>query len=148
MQISQKCRYGLRAVLELARRGQGVAVKVGEIAGAQAIPPRFLEIILNQLKKGGFVESRRGQAGGYALARSPRDLTLLEVIEFIEGPIRPVACVSASAEERCVLYGGCVFVEVWDEARSAMSEIFQRTTFQDLLERQRRKVAAALSYCI
>jgi len=148
MRISQKCQYGLRAIFELALRSRGAPVKVDDIARAQAVPPRFLEVILNELRKGGFVESKRGSAGGYALARSPRDLTMAEVIEFIEGPIEPVACVEAQTDKRCSLYGNCVFPDVWDEARKAMLDVFERTTLQDLVERSNRREAYVSSYCI
>jgi Rrf2 family cysteine metabolism transcriptional repressor len=83
MQISQKCQYALRAVFELAVRTKEGPIKVGVIAEAQAIPTRFLEVILNQLKRGGFVESRRGNAGGYALAKSPAELTMGDIIRFV-----------------------------------------------------------------
>ncbi len=73
MLVSQKSQYALRAVFELARRNGGLPVKIADIAEAQAIPQRFLEVIMNQLKQGGFVESRRGKRGGYLLARSAGD---------------------------------------------------------------------------
>ena len=69
MSVSLKCQYGLRALFELARRAGNGPTRIQEIAEAQAIPPRFLENILNQLRRGGFVESRRGKAGGFVLAR-------------------------------------------------------------------------------
>jgi len=103
MQISQKCQYALRAVFELARRPREAPVKVGDIAEAQAIPPRFLEIILNQLKRGGFVESRRGASGGYSLARSPDELTMGEIIRFVEGPFKPVSCTVGDSQDRWTL---------------------------------------------
>ena len=67
--ISKRCRYGLRAIFELALRGTSEPVKIQDIASAQGIPQRFLEIILSELKQGGFVESRRGSNGAYMLAR-------------------------------------------------------------------------------
>ena len=148
MQISQKCQYALRAVLELALRGGDTPMKVGLIAEAQAIPTRFLEIILNQLKRGGFVESKRGSDGGYVLARSPAELTMGEVIRFIEGPFEPVSCLTGHSEERCSLHGECVFLEVWDEARKAMTDVLDRTTLQDLIKRSKQKGPYVASYHI
>ncbi|MHC4807793.1 MAG: RrF2 family transcriptional regulator, partial [Planctomycetota bacterium] len=87
MRISKKCRYALRAIFELALRDSGQPVKIHEIAGAQNVPPRFLEVILNELRHAGFVDSRRGNGGGYMLARDAKDLTVGEVIEYIQGPI-------------------------------------------------------------
>ena len=67
MSVSLKCQYGLRALFELARRTGSAPTRIQEIAEAQASPPRFLDNILNQLRRGGFVDSRRGKAGGFAL---------------------------------------------------------------------------------
>ncbi len=90
MSVSQKCQYALRAVFELASRHGDAPTSIREIAQAQAIPPKFLELILVQLRKAGFVESRRGAHGGYFLAVGPAALTVGEIIRFIDGPIAPV----------------------------------------------------------
>lgn len=87
MKISKKCQYALKAVLELSRHNPGEPVKSHDIADSQRISPRFTEIILNELKHGGFVESRRGNEGGYMLVRDPKVLTVREVIEYIQGAI-------------------------------------------------------------
>ena len=136
--VSQKCQYALRAILELAKRRSEGAVKIHEIAEAQAIPPRFLEVILSQLKRGGFVESRRGNEGGYLLIRSPRRLTIGQVIRFIEGPLGPVGCISSGAHEDCPLRGECAFMPMWERARDAISAVYDGTTFDRLLEEDRR----------
>ncbi len=84
MLVSQKCQYALRAIFELAKRtGQG-PVKIAEIAEAQAIPVRFLEVILSQLKQGRFAVSQRGSEGGYQLARPPQELTVGEITRVAE----------------------------------------------------------------
>jgi Rrf2 family cysteine metabolism transcriptional repressor len=148
MQISQKCQYALRAVFELSVRASDAPVKIGDIAEAQAIPVRFLEVILNQLKRGGFLESRRGNAGGYALARSPDKLTMGEIIRFVEGPFHVVSCTTGHSEDPCPLYGDRVFLEVWEEATKAMADVFDRTSFRDLIKRCKPKEVQASSYCI
>ena len=148
MQISQKCQYALRAIFELARRSGAGPIKVAQIATSQAIPARFLEVILNQLKRGGFVDSWRGAAGGYAIARPPSDLTVGEIIRFIEGPIAPVTCMTGRSDNKCPLYGECVFLDVWTTALKAMVEVFDSTTFQDLVDRQAQKPLEVPSYCI
>jgi Rrf2 family cysteine metabolism transcriptional repressor len=134
MLISQKCQYALRAVFELARTYGESLVKISEIAEAQAIPARFLEVILGELKQAGFVESRRGPDGGYRLVRRPDRLSVEEVIRFIEGPIAPVHCVRDDSDERCPLRGGCVFMSMWRKVQKAMTDIYRNTTFQDLLD--------------
>ena len=86
MQVSQK-KYTLRAIFELAKHKDQGPVKVADIAKVQAVPQRFLEVILSQLKQPGFVISRRGNDGGYTMVRDPAELTVGEVMDFIQGPI-------------------------------------------------------------
>ena len=138
MLISQKCQYALRAVFELAKRYGEKPVKIAEIAEAQAIPARFLEVILGELKQAGFVESRRGAEGGYRLIRQPDRLTVEEVIRFVEGPIGPVHCVRDDSDNRCPLRGSCVFMSMWRKVQQAMTDIYRGTTFQDLLDEDAR----------
>ncbi len=141
MAISHKCQYALRAVFELAKQsGQG-PVNVASIAEAQAIPPRFLENILNQLKQSGIVESRRGKAGGYLLSRNPRELTMGEVIRLVEGPIDVVAC-NGPEGAGCSLNGICVFLPVWERARQALESVYDNVTFEDLVIQERQRLNA------
>jgi len=149
MIVSQKCQYALRAVFELAKRlGRGPTT-VGEIAEAQAIPPRFLELILNQLRQGGFVESRRGVQGGYLLTLPPESLSVGDIIRFIDGPLAPVRCLSGNQNTGCPLYGSCAFLSTWKRAADAMAQVYDQTTFEDLINEERaasEKYVA--SYCI
>jgi Rrf2 family transcriptional regulator, cysteine metabolism repressor len=136
MAISQKCYYALRAVLELAKAGAGSAVKIGEVAERQTIPVKFLEAILNQLKQGGFVESRRGAEGGYLLARPAARLTVGDIIRFVEGPLTPVRC--EEGRRGCgQTREACVFWPVWAEAEKALAGVYDGVSFQDLVERSR-----------
>ncbi len=136
MSVSQKCQYALRAVLELAKHRGTEPLSVGKIAEAQAIPARFLELILGQLRGGGFVESRRGVQGGYFLAVSAEALSVGEIIEFIDGPVGPVRCLVAGKGSDCPLYGNCAFMGMWRRARDATAEVYDETTFQDLIDAQ------------
>ena len=133
--ISQKSQYALRAIFELAKRRDQGPTKIAEIAKAQAVPPRFLEVILNQLKQAGFVESRRGSDGGYLLVRHLAQLSVGEVIEGIQGSLRPVDCLAKSrAENDCRLRKSCVFMPMWEKVHQAMNEVYRGTTFQHLVE--------------
>lgn len=135
MGVSLKCQYGVRALFELSRRwGKGGLVRIPEIAETQAIPARFLENILNQLRQGGFVESRRGKGGGFTLARPPSAISLSEVITFIDGHIYAVGCEGEPPLHNCRLRGSCVFIAVWREARQALENVYNSKTFQDLLD--------------
>jgi len=136
MTVSQKCQYALRAVFELAKRSGAGPTSIGEIAAKQAIPRRFLELILNELRQGGFVESRRGVQGGYLLALAPADLSVGEIIRFVDGPLAPARCVG-DEDCDCPMLGNCAFMDLWKRARDAVSEVYDNTTFEDLLETER-----------
>jgi len=139
MYVSQKCQYGLRALFELASRHGECWVKISEVAARQAIPPRFLEVILSQLKQAGFVLSRRGSEGGYTLARAPDEITVGEVMRFLQGPIGPVECIGEKPDRKCPLYGRCAFLSLWERVERAVSDVYDNTTFQDLVEEYRQK---------
>lgn len=134
MKISKKCQYALKAVLELARLTPGEPRKTHDIADAQQISLRFTEIILNELKHGGFVESRRGNGGGYMLARTPGDLTVREIIEYIQGPIS----VAPEAGNKA-FFGNETFKKLWHEVNSAISEVCENKTFAELVKFERAK---------
>jgi len=136
MILSQKCQYALRALFELAKHYGKGPVKIAQVAEAQAIPPRFLEVILSQLKQAGFVESRRGNEGGYLLVRPPAGLTVGEVIRFVEGPVGPVNCLESDVKDICSLRESCVFLAMWEKVRKAVSDIYDNTTFQSLVDEE------------
>lgn len=149
MGVSLKCQYGLRALFELAKRERDGYVRLTQIAQAQAIPPRFLENILNQLRQGGFVDSRRGKDGGFTLQRPGREVRVGDVIRFIEGPVSPVDCGGETPSHKCPLKGGCVFMAFWMEAKAALEAVYDRKTLADLVEDEARAVeGSAESYCI
>lgn len=149
MTVTQKCQYALRAVFELAKRHGGGPTTIAQIAEAQAIPARFLELILRQLRQGGFVESRRGIQGGYLLAVAPQALSVGEIIRFVDGPVAPVRCVADSKGIDCPLYGNCAFMGMWSRARDAVAGVYDETTFQDLIEQELASADRYVArYCI
>lgn len=99
--ISQRAKYALRALVSLAKTGPDEPLFIGDIAREQAIPKKFLEQILLQLKANGLVTSRRGKAGGYLLLRPAEDITYGEVLRIVDGPIAPLPCLSRIAYRRC-----------------------------------------------
>jgi len=138
--LSQKCQYALRATFELAKNYGKGPVKIADIARAQSIPVRFLEVILNQLKQGGFVRSQRGNEGGYMLVRAPDELTVGDIIGFMHGPVGPVDCVLGEAKRtNCEFYGSCVFLPMWKKVEKAISDVYDSTTLRDLVEEERNK---------
>ena len=134
MKISKKCQYALKAVFELAWRDENNPIKTSEIAKAQHISLRFMEIILNELKHGGFVESRRGNEGGYMLARNAKKLTVREIIEHIEGPI-----LLAQNRDDPESAGNGAFKELWQEVNNAVGEVCENKSFADLVKAERTK---------
>jgi len=146
--ISQKCQYALRAIFELSKHYGRQPVRTADVAEAQAIPARFLEVILSQLRRGGFVLSRRGNRGGFVLARNPAQLTVGEIIRFIEGPLGPVMCGRGEAHQDCPFFNRCVFLPMWEKVRKAISAVYDTTTFHDLVERARRKEGYVPTYSI
>jgi Rrf2 family protein len=134
--ITRKCRYALRAIFELALRDTTEPVKIQDIALSQAIPPRFLEVILAELKYGGFVESRRGNEGGYMLARSANNLTVGEVIGFLQGSSRSNARID---QQKLGLMGDYVFSKMWKNVNDAIADIYNSITFANLVERELAK---------
>jgi Rrf2 family protein len=131
MLVSRKCQYALRAVFELALRNSDGPVKIHEIARSQDIPVRFLEIILNQLKHAGFVQSRRGKVGGYILARVPQELTVGQIVHFVQGPLQPV-----DEQLNGPARGNHAFQHLWTEVEGAVQEIYDKTTIEDLVKRE------------
>jgi Rrf2 family protein len=136
MAITQKSKYALRATLELAVRfGQG-PISIGEIAKAQAIPARFLEAILAQLKRAGLVESRRGNEGGYVLARPPARISVGDVLRVVQGTLADPDTASRS-------HGGgphasqTVFSPIWESAVRGATAIYDAASFQILVDRYR-----------
>ncbi len=136
MPVSQKTQYAIRALFELAKRQGRGATRISEIAEAQAIPQRFLENILNHLKGGGFVESVRGKEGGYLLVRPAEEITVGEILRFVEGPLSPVECVVPGKKGSCSMFGSCAFRSLWRRAEQALEEVYDGTTFQQLVEQE------------
>ncbi|HCA48443.1 MAG TPA: Rrf2 family transcriptional regulator [Armatimonadetes bacterium] len=132
MILSQKCQYALRAVYEITLRQQQWPLKSTEIAEAQAIPPRFLENILAQLRHGGFIDSKRGKEGGYMLTDPEREITVGEIIRFIQGPLVPVHCM-VDGRQDCALAGSCPFEPMWRRASEAVLQVYDHTTIRDLI---------------
>jgi Rrf2 family protein len=135
MGISKKCHYALRALFELARHEGEAPLKIGQIAESQGIPARFLEAILNQLKQGGFVQSRRGVEGGYQLARPASQITAGEVIRFVEGPLSPASCPEDASPSQCP------FRSMWLRAEQALAGVYDSTTLAEIVEEVRRPPA-------
>src|ERR1700726_4989559 len=99
--LSKKSKYALKAMLVLAKEyGQG-PVLISDMAQREGVPRKFLELILLELKNQGFLQSKKGKGGGYALARPPQQIRVGEVLRAVDGPIALLPCVSRTAYARC-----------------------------------------------
>jgi len=134
MFLTQRNQYALRAIVELAKRVGTGPVKVSEIADAQAIPRRFLEVILGQLKGSGLVTAKRGYHGGYILIGEPGKITVGSVIRYLQGEPDPKDCQTCVFKLQCPTDRQCAFASLWNRVNEAVFGIFDETTIQDLVE--------------
>ena len=123
MKITYKGDYATKIILDLAENYQQELVHIEDIAKRQDIPQNYLEQILLMLKKGGFVQSKKGPNGGYELTRDPKNITLGEVVRFIEGPIYPISCTDPKGPQTCKEINRCAFIGIWREVGDAIANI-------------------------
>src|SRR5437879_5600291 len=140
MKLSLRGEYALRALLVLGLNYGESVVRIQTISEHQNIPKRFLEQILNDLKSAGIVQSRRGVAGGYRLAKRPEEITLAAVVRHIEGALAPVSCVSERFYEKCSCpdESRCAIRSVMKQVRDAVVKLVEKLTVADLCESARR----------
>lgn len=130
MRVTAKAEYAVRAVIELAAGG-GAPVKRDTVVAAQAIPPKFLESILAELRHAGLVESQRGSEGGYWLSRDPGEITVADVMRAVEGPLASVR----SSRPETLEYEGLAepLQYVWVALRTSIRSVLGRVTIADLI---------------
>jgi Rrf2 family transcriptional regulator, cysteine metabolism repressor len=129
--ITSKSPYAVRALAELARRGDAGPVPIGDLARARDIPVQFLEGLFATLRRAGILQSQRGVKGGYSFARPPGEVTILEVVDLLEGELGAEAAASGP---------------VWTEAAEAVRNVLAATTIADVAEREARDSAAPMYY--
>jgi Rrf2 family protein len=144
MMFSTKAEYGVRVMVELARRGGadgvgGDPVPLAEIAEHDGLPLAYLEHLVARLRKAGLVDSRRGSRGGYLLSRPARDITMAEVVEALEGTIAPIECISEASDGRIVCSResdpehSCPTKLLWTRVRFSIVRTLNETTLDDLI---------------
>lgn len=131
MQITRQADYAVRAVLYLAQRGTSQRAATSQVAEEQHIPPSFLAKIISQLSIAGLLHTSRGARGGVTLARDPKDITLLEVIEAIDGPIQLNECIGEGGS--CTFDENCPLKPIWCEAQNDLVARLKGTNFAELL---------------
>ncbi|MDP8947445.1 MAG: Rrf2 family transcriptional regulator [Actinomycetota bacterium] len=141
VRLTQKSKYAVRALVELALNEDDSPLGVAEIARRQRIPERFLEQIFGDLRRADVLESRRGAHGGYRFAMPTEEISVLDVVEILDGEVRPARC---SAGGVCYIAGAplCATSRVWDEARLALEDVFDRYSIARLAAAEREGRAA------
>ncbi len=129
--ITSKSPYAVRALCELARRGESAPVPIGEIARRRDIPVQFLEGLFATLRRGGLLQSQRGVKGGYSFARAPAEITVLEVVQLLEGDLRAEAAAAGP---------------IWIDAVEAARSVLEGTTVAEVAEREARSESAPMYY--
>lgn len=142
MLVTQKKQYALRAIFELAKQQGDEPVKTSAIAEAQAIPMRFLEVIMGQLKRAGIVDSKRGFFGGYTLNRPPDQIRVGDIFRLLDKEDNAQSCMACASNGKCPFLGDCVFMGLWDQAQRAMDAVYDRTTIQTLIDQDNRQSPA------
>ncbi len=138
MKISKKGEYALMAMIYLSGR-HGTPVRIQDIAEHEDIPVKFLEQILLDLKKAGYLYSKPGVGGGYTLLKDPAEITLAEIIRIMDGPLAPLSCVSKRAYVKCPHESTCGLHSVMLRVRNAISDILENVTFADVGKEHRSR---------
>lgn len=136
MKISTKGRYALRLMLDLAQHNTGCYIPLREIASRQEISDKYLEQIIHNLSRSGFVQSIRGAQGGYRLTMAPEQYTVGMILRTVEGSLAPVACLECVEEEQCSRHSSCATLRLFQEIYSAVNNVVDNTTLADLVQQQ------------
>ncbi len=144
MKISTRGRYGLRILLDLALHDNGSPRMIRDIAGSQRISEKYISRLIIDLRRAGMVKSVRGSRGGYRIARYPKNLTVLDVIEVMEGPVSIIDCVTT---ESCDRQRGCAVRSIWCDMNNPLRSALAAVTLQDVIDRQRENEEMA-EYCL
>lgn len=138
MKLSKRGEYALRALIDLgiARELGRPLLQVSELSAKEKLPTKFLEQILTQLKRGGYVKSKRGKLGGYSLAKPSQRIKFGAVIRLIDGPLAPIPCVSQTAYARCTCPNElhCGLRMLMLDVRNAIARILDRYSLADIIE--------------
>jgi Rrf2 family protein len=137
--FSTKAEYGVRVMVELARRDSNEPVPLTEIAEHEGLPLAYLEHLVARLRRAGLIDSRRGAHGGYRLARNPAAITMAEVVEALEGSIAPVECISSAPDgsTRCARETDpehvCTTKILWTRVQASIVQTLEQTTLAELI---------------
>lgn len=133
MKLSTKGRYGLRAMIDLARYSEKEPVSINSIAARQDISERYLEQLVALLRKAGLVNSIRGATGGYVLAKKANEISVGDVLRALEGSLEPVKCAAYYSEDGCMAADGCVTKYVWQKINDSINDTVNHMMLDELV---------------
>jgi len=140
--MSKKCKYAIKALIELAKNPDQPSLSTADIAKEQNIPRKFLEHILTELKQAGFVGSKKGFGGGIYLKKSPEKITVADIYRLFDGAIALVPCVAHTYYEKCddcISEKTCTLKREFAKIREQSRDIMKETTLQSFLDPVRKK---------
>ncbi len=134
MRLSTRGRYAIRAASNLAGRKNDGPVALKTIAREEHIPPRYLEQLMNRLRRSGILQSSRGPGGGYSLTRPPADITLGEIVSAIEGRVAVAGCVKPDRRKNCRIENTCASRLFWANLSRMIQAVMDSVTLQELID--------------
>lgn len=138
MKLSTKSRYGTRAMIDIALNHEGGPIPLKDLAQRQGVSVKYLEQIISSLRAAGFIRSIRGVSGGYVLARNANKITLLDIVQALEGSLSPVDCVDMP--KICPRTNECIAHDIWGGVYEAIINNLKSQTLAETAERQRQKL--------
>jgi Rrf2 family protein len=145
MQLTTRSRYGLRMLLDIAINGGNGPVRIQDIAERRKISVKYLEQLIRELKKGGFIHSKRGPKGGHVLARTPAEIKIGDVVRILEG--RPALTECVSDEKVCPISSDCVARRIWERATQSVFRELDSITLADMLDQVRQSEMTGFPCC-
>src|SRR5660397_162981 len=143
MNITAKSKYAVRALVELALRSEGQPIPLVVLAEARGIPTQFLEQLFSSLRRAGILQSHRGVHGGFSFHRPSDEVTVLDVVEVLDGPIEPALC---TTEEACLRRESCSAGDVGERAKFAVEEVLSELSIEQLAQNERARKGTPMYY--
>ncbi len=137
MKITTKGKYGLRAMIDLAKYSEIEPVSIGSIAARQGISERYLEQLMTLLKKAEIIKSIRGAGGGYVLAKEMCDISVGDILRALEGNLESVTCAGLSENDSCEAAGGCVSKYVWKRINESINRTVNEISLEQLVREEK-----------
>lgn len=147
MKLSTKGKYGLRAVIDLARFSEMEPVSIGSIAARQKLSEGYLEQLFAKLRKAEIIKSIRGASGGYVLAKPANEISVGDILRALEGNLEPVKCAAFDSKDGCTASGECVTKYVWHRINNSINETVNSMMLSELVQESKEKNPEGFATC-